>query len=183
VVDVKRRRNRAMAIFCLPNEILLTIFRLCVPPDRFFLPEIDEMAKSCYWPSTKDYYVDLLKLCGVAFDWANGRKEGTFDFYCGDGVYEMRPFDTPGDMPSLVPSLGLELLSKPTVLELRLKSLADGLARNLKDIRSGRWYLVIGRAVRSLQRINNGVGVSENAKMRVLCIRFGYRNPGTYVSP
>ncbi|KAG8892915.1 hypothetical protein FRB99_002351, partial [Tulasnella sp. 403] len=70
VVGVQRRRNRATPIFRLPNEVLLILFRFCVPPDRFQLPENEEMVKSGYWPITKDYYVDLLKLCGVAFDWA-----------------------------------------------------------------------------------------------------------------
>ncbi|KAG8894002.1 hypothetical protein FRB99_001578, partial [Tulasnella sp. 403] len=71
VASVKRRRkltrNRAMPIYRLPSEILSVIFQLCLPSDEFRLP-----LKSGNYDtsSTANYYTCLLKLCGVAFDWA-----------------------------------------------------------------------------------------------------------------
>ncbi|KAG8894001.1 hypothetical protein FRB99_001577, partial [Tulasnella sp. 403] len=70
VIGMKRRRNRATPIYRLPNEILLIIFQLSLPLDQFRLPDNHEFSERDYSPSTATYYRCLLKLCGVAFDWA-----------------------------------------------------------------------------------------------------------------
>ncbi|KAG8891508.1 hypothetical protein FRB99_003551, partial [Tulasnella sp. 403] len=43
VAEVKRRRNRATPIYRLPSEILLIIFRLCVPSNDFQLSNNQEV--------------------------------------------------------------------------------------------------------------------------------------------
>ncbi|KAG8895443.1 hypothetical protein FRB99_000600 [Tulasnella sp. 403] len=71
VISMKRRQNRATPIYRLPNEILLIILQLCLPSDQFRLPRNHEFSERDYSPSTTTYYTCLLKLCGVAFDWAH----------------------------------------------------------------------------------------------------------------
>ncbi|KAG8899415.1 hypothetical protein FRB99_006746, partial [Tulasnella sp. 403] len=56
-VDIKRRRNRTTPIYRLPNEILLTIFRLCVPSSDFELPDNETLAELGCDPMTTDYYL------------------------------------------------------------------------------------------------------------------------------
>ncbi|KAG8901902.1 hypothetical protein FRB99_005005 [Tulasnella sp. 403] len=67
-LDIKRSWNRQTPLYRLPIELLLSIFRLCLPGDEIE-PNDDQMYNSdeYYMPFN---YIVLLKLCSVSSDWA-----------------------------------------------------------------------------------------------------------------